>query len=272
MGFTYRGKHSLRDIGVYTETKTRPFIPPPKTEFNENVPYMDGSLDYSEAGGRVFYEDKILEVSFILLKSDKIKRNKIIERFASWIAGGKGELIFDDMPLVKWIASPIDTKDITITLNKIGKCTVEFRCAPFNEFVYNTGEGIPLDCDISLDADFPIGWGDSFDLSNGDNEIVVENDGTAYVRPIIRIEGDFRNISITIGNNTISYNKVFTSIDIDCECLAVFENDADVTSNSAGEFIELAPGDNKAIISAEGSGTILFVFNPKYFYDTNFIF
>ncbi len=270
MGFMYKGKHSWRDIGVITTVRSRPFLAPPKTNFNEEIPYMDGSIDYSQTGGRVFYKDKVLEVDFAIKQSDTRVRNKTIERFASWLAGGKGELILDDMPLVKWTAYPINTDDMQILLNRLGKCTVEFRCEPFNGFIYSTGEGIPLDSDFELDSDIPIGWGEEYEISDGINKITIPNDGSVYARPTIEFTGDFNSVSVTLGENTISYNVPFTNIEIDCDCFAVFEGETEVTDRSSGDFIELAPGDNEVIITAIGRGSVCFDFNPKYFYDTQY--
>lgn len=270
MGFMYKGKHSGRDIGVFTTVRERPFMAPPKTNFNEDVPYMDGSLDYSQTGGRVFYQDKILEVDFDLKQSDARERNRTIERFTAWLAGGEGELILDDMPFVKWLAYPVNAGDIQISLNRLGKCTIEFRCKPFNDFIYSTGEGIPLDSDFELDSDIPIGWGDEYEIENGVNHITVPNDGSAYVRPVIVVTGNFSGIAITMGEKSLSYNKSFSEIEIDCEAFGVFEDDEDVTDNSEGEFFELAPGDNEITITADGRGTVLFDFSPNYFYNTLF--
>lgn len=270
MGFMFRGKHPGRDIGVYTTVRDRPYLAPPKTNFNEDVPYMDGSLDFSQTGGRVFYQDKILEVDFDLKQSDARERNRAIERFAAWLAGGEGELILDDMPLVKWLAYPINTGDIRVQLSRLGKCTVEFRCKPFNTFLYSTGEGVPLDSDIELDSDIPIGWGAEFDIVNGKNKITVTNDGSAPVRPVIEVSGSFRSITITCGGKSLSYNFSFTEIEIDCAAFGVFEGETDVTDNSEGEFFELNTGDNEITVTASGSGTVIFDFNPGYFYDTLF--
>lgn len=270
MGLIFRGKHSLRDIGVATTVRERPFLPPPKTNFNEDVPYMDGSIDFSQTGGRIFYKDKILEVDFALIQPETSKRNKAIERFAAWIAGGKGELVLDDMPRVKWIAYPITTDDMQIQIERVGKCTVEFRCEPFNNFMYSTYEGIPIDSDFALDSDIPIGWGEELEISNGENIITVANDGSAYVRPVIEFFGSFNKVIITHSGGAIAYKTPFRHLEIDCERFAVFEETDDVTAKSDGEFLELAPGDNEITISAEGNGIVYFDFTPKYFYDTQY--
>lgn len=270
MGLTFRGKHSLRDIGVNTTVRERPFIPPPKTNFNEDVPYMDGSLDFSQSGGRVFYKDKILEIDFALIQSDTSSRNRSIERFAAWLAGGKGELILDDMPRVKWIAYPISTDDMQIQIQRVGKCTVEFRCEPFNNFMYSTKDGIPLDSDFELASDIPIDWGGEIEVNDGNNIITVTNDGSAAARPVIEFFGDFQKITVMHNKASITYSTPFRHLEIDCEHFAVFEEMEDVTGKSDGEFIELVSGDNEVTISAQGSGVVYFNFTPKYFYDTQY--
>ena len=270
MGLTFRGKHSLRDIGVNTTVRERPFIPPPKTNFNEDVPYMDGSLDFSQSGGRVFYKDKILEVDFDLIQSDFSVRNKSIERFAAWLAGGKGELILDDMPRVKWIAYPISTDDIRIQIQRVGKCTVEFRCEPFNNFMFSTKDGIPLGSDFELGSEIRIGWGEETEINDGDNIITVSNDGSVPARPVIEFFGDFQKITLTHNRTSMTYDTPFRHLEIDCEHFTVFTETKDVTGKSDGEFIELAAGDNEITISARGSGIVFFDFTPKYFYDTQY--
>ena len=59
-GIRYRGVHS-RDLGLITKTKTRPAAPPVRTT-EETILYRDGNLDYSEQGGRLFYDDKIMQL------------------------------------------------------------------------------------------------------------------------------------------------------------------------------------------------------------------
>ena len=48
MGLTYRGKHSLRDFGMQTKITDLPITPPKKTDYEEDIPYRDGSIDFSE--------------------------------------------------------------------------------------------------------------------------------------------------------------------------------------------------------------------------------
>lgn len=128
-GITFRGKHS-NDIGVIVKTVGRPFSPPVK-QIDEEVQYRDGNIDLSETGGRLYFEDKVLELEFQMICPDNIALQRSASKLVNWLSGGYGELIFDDMPTVKWIAKPVDLDDMKIELYKNSKATVQFRCRPF---------------------------------------------------------------------------------------------------------------------------------------------
>ena len=126
-GITFRGKHS-NDIGVIVKTVGRPFSPPVK-QIDEEVQYRDGNIDLSETGGRLYFEDKVLELEFQMICPDNIALQRSASKLVNWLSGGYGELIFDDMPTVKWIAKPVDLDDMKIELYKNSK------------LLYNLGAG-----------------------------------------------------------------------------------------------------------------------------------
>ena len=230
-GITFRGKHS-NDIGVIVKTVGRPFSPPVK-QIDEEVQYRDGNIDLSETGGRLYYEDKVLELEFQMICPDNIALQRSASKLVNWLSGGYGELIFDDMPTVKWIAKPVDLDDMKIELYKNSKATVQFRCRPFNDWRYNSS-GIPLDSDIILDCDLPIGMGD-------ENEISFQAGTT---------------------ENTIPESE--TNIIIDCE-------KAIMPEICEGDFFELQPGENTIkIICTGGQGVLKFVYNHKLLYGGEF--
>ena len=267
MAITFRGKHSYRDMHVRTAIRDRPITPPKKTKYVDDVPYMDGSIDFTEAGGRAYYSDKILEIDFMLICPDVRERNRRIEQFISWINGGPGELIIDDMPSTVWTATPVEVEDMGVKLRRMGKTTVEFRCEPYNRFICDT-RGIPLGTPIEIGRDIPLGWGEEFRKEiSGAAAFTITNAGTVPVRPLIHITGAFQNISISGGENTLKYNASFTSLILDCTKFAAFINGESVTENAEGEFFELMPGDNEIKVDCDGKGEIFFEFTPMYFYD-----
>lgn len=267
MGLTYRGKHSLRDFGMQTKITDLPITPPKKTDYEEDIPYRDGSIDFSESGGRVFYKDKTIEVEFYLICNDTAKRNKTIEQFVTWINGGKGELILDDMPFTKWIASPITVEDMTIMLQRAGKTVVAFRCEPFNQLLYDT-QGIPLGADIPLGTEIEIGWpiNHIYEIANGTNTFKLNNAGNAAVRPKLVFNGNFTSVSFTCGGNTIKYNHKTTQFTIDCELFSCFEGDTNTSEYSNGDYIEIGQGENEIKIQSNGTGKVEIIYNPLFYY------
>ena len=81
-GITYRGKHS-DEFGTIVKTVGRPIIAPVK-QVDEEVAYRDGNVDYSEAGGRLYYEDKVLELEFTIRAMNTTELHKKVSRMINW--------------------------------------------------------------------------------------------------------------------------------------------------------------------------------------------
>lgn len=265
-GITFRGKHS-NDIGVIVKTVGRPFSPPVK-QIDEEVQYRDGNIDLSETGGRLYYEDKVLELEFQMICPDNIALQRSASKLVNWLSGGYGELIFDDMPTVKWIAKPVDLDDMKIELYKNSKATVQFRCRPFNDWRYNSS-GIPLDSDIILDCDLPIGMGDENEISfqAGTTENTMIYYGSAPVRPgcELSLSSAVKMLDVTVNGVMVRIiPESETNIIIDCE-------KAIMPEICEGDFFELQPGENTIkIICTGGQGVLKFVYNHKLLYGAEF--
>lgn len=259
-GIIFRGKHS-DEFNVIVKTVGRPIIAPVK-QIDEEIQYRDGNLDFSESGGRLFYEDKVLQLEFTLIAPNTTELQKRVSKFVSWLSGDYGELIFDDMPYVRWIAKPTDLEDLTINLYKNGKSKVQFRCRPFNKFLFDSN-GIPLDSDVPLDSDIPIGFGDENEFNFSGNYIgVLDYQGSAPVRPSINIdlEQGVTSFKLTVNNTEIdiSVGDVRTFV-IDCE-------NGYMPVGVNGDFCELLPGDNTIKIECDGSGTVFFDYEHNLIY------
>ena len=258
-------------MGIVFKTESRPITPPCKT-VEEEIPFMDGNLDFSEQNGRLYYQDKVLELNITVVHNSLKELNNKVSKIIGWLSGGYGDLIFDDMPNVKWIAKPVNVQGFAPKLTKVGKTTIQFRCKPFNKLIYDS-MGVPLDSDIPLDSNIRIGFGDDneFNLVSGVNNIVVNNIGNAPVRPVIEFDGSFSNVKIEFDNKTFQYTGVANYLIVDCEKFACFTNGADVTLNSIGDYPELQPGTNEIKITVTGNGKAYFIYNAQYFYgDVNF--
>lgn len=276
-GITYRGRQSS-EFGVIARATTRPVLAPVRV-VEETVPYRDGTLDYSDAGGRLFYDDKVVEVEITVISPELRKTNRRVSDIVGWLAGGFGELIFDDMPYTCWIAKPIEISELSVELYRIGKATVQFRCKPFNRFMF-TSRGIPIGSEIRLGTKIKLGYGKDSVLSlvNGTTSAVTYNYiGDAPVRPNILLEGVASSITLTVNGSQLKIDSLPKSFDgyggvvIDNENWRVCGKDGTaLTPYSSGEFIELCPGGNLITVKADAKGTLTLDFYPKYLYGSGF--
>lgn len=265
-GITYRGRHS-REFGVIVQTRTRPACPPVRTA-EETAPYRDGALDYSRQGGRLFYDDKIMELDLIIPRSELRLTHRAVSKLVGWLSGWYGELIFDDMPLVIWEARPIDLSDVSVELYRVGKVTVQFRCRPFNRLMFQS-TGVPLDSGLPLDSDVILDYGaDSvFQLESGEQTVTYHYDGDAETSPVFRVAGSgLGRLALTLGGRTLTFNHGFTELEIDCGNWRTKSGGNDVTDQMAGDYPELSPGDNEITVDIDGPGTLTVECWPMYMY------
>lgn len=260
-GIRFRGQHS-DNFGIVVKTIGRAITPPVK-QLDEEVDYRDGNIDFSEAGGRLYYEDKVLELEFSIIASDTTKLNIIVSKIVSWLSGGYGELIFDDMPFVFWVAKPVDIDDLTLNLYRNGKTKVQFRCHPFNKWKFDS-KGIPIGSNYLLGTEIPIGLGNENEIIFGAGRIVKTLDyvGSAPVRPIVKIEpkNTVTGFSLTVNGIKAECSKMVQNCEIDCE-------NAVMPNGFNGDFCELIPGSNEIEIEcSSGGGTVIFEYRHNFLY------
>lgn len=285
-GIRFRGVHS-RELGLVSKTKTRPAAPPVRTT-EETILYRDGNLDYSEQGGRLFYDDKIVEVEFVAIEDELRDTNLLISKVVRWLCGSWGDLIFDDMPLVKWRAKPISLSEVSTELYRVGRFTVQFRCRPFNNLLFGS-LGAELDSFIPLDTRIPLDWGagNVFDMDSvGTYTFKHTNLGDVAARPKIIIVGDTDTGShtITIEINGTGFTLKFPSafplnggktVVVDCEECIVMCGERDITAYLAAsdtdypDFPELQPGENTITVDTQITGQLQLDYNMPYLYGSN---
>lgn len=282
-GIKYRGIHS-GDLGLIAKTKTRPAAPPVRTT-EETVAYRDGSLDYSEHGGRLFYDDKVLEVTFTAIEPNLIDTNALLSKAVKWLCGGFGDLIFDDMPETVWKAKPIDLSEISYQMYRIGSFDVQFRCKPFNS---SRVDSTPVRLSSAIPINTPVALNHGVDnlytiSSTGKYTYKHNNPGDVAVRPKIHITGtgDNGNHTIDIKINgrgfVIKFPASFPMINnktvtVDCEECVLTCGGNDVTSylvnsdTALSEFPEIEPGENTIVVNTQITGSILIDYNAPYFF------
>lgn len=279
-GFTFKGRHS-DEFGLVMKTASRPILPEMKS-YTYETPVMDGSYDFSQANyyGREFYRNRVFTLNMQIGADNLFELMRKISRVSVWLTG-RDELIFDDMPLVKWSAAVIN--GIDYAPERRGKkaiLSVSFDISPFSECIFDTENGPCLDSAVILDSKIPLDILSVYKMtlkSQSETVLTVINPGTWYVRPKIKIESKsgITNFKMTINDKSFMLNasgsKVVNTFYADMENSTVYTNDGENIINLfSGDFFETAPGKNEITVSADSSAYPLeftFTFKPKLVYD-----
>lgn len=268
IGITYRNRHSYRDMGVIVKTRARPIIAPVRTS-ESSVLYADGAVDYSEYGGRLYYDEKLIEIDLTVAARNLTELNKKISRIAGWLAGGWGDLIFDDMPYTVWIAKPINIESVAPELVRVGKTTVQFRCKPFNRLAFSYG-GVRIGDKVKIGSRIRLNYGldNVHKLSEGENLIRFNYIGTAPCAPTLRIKTSeiAKSLSIMLNGCIVNYSKSFVLLELDCEKWRACNNGADASFDISGDYPEMLPGINEISVTVDVSGELEIKFYPQYLY------
>ena len=263
-GFKFRNKHT-GDFGVTAQTQSRPIRPETKKQIFE-TPYADDDYDFSEANmhGRKFYKSHTSKMDLKVAADNLSALQKKLSKLAAWLMG-KGDLTFDDSPLVKWDADVEDTIEYKPEHGKSAVLSVLFKVKSFAKLIFDVIEGPYLDDEIFLDDDIPIDTSSCFTFSGtGRHSHVVMNIGDAPVKPVITISGASGSVTLTCNGHklTVGGNCI-----ADCEHQHVTNNDGSHMENVSGTFFELAPGEN--IITVSGTSTIEVKYEPRYLHDAD---
>lgn len=281
-GFTYKGRHSS-EFGAVAKTISRPVLPEMK-DYTFDTPLMDGVYDFSEANeyGRAFYNDRFFEIQLQAGADNLRSLEKKISKLAAWIKGS-GELIFDDMPLVKWNARVIS--EMCFVPERYGKkaaLTAVFRVEPFGRCIFNTIDGPALNDPAELDDNIPIdvsgaftwsldGGADEYKLVSGNLSVV--NMGNVHIRPVIKIAGDVKNIAFSNGRKALEINTSGDGFIVDFKKNTVSDmNGKSVMTSVGGEFFELGTQTENIAVSLyiKGSAVITAEYEPVFIYDCDF--
>lgn len=262
IGFTYKDKHTS-DFGVTALTQSRPVLPEVKS-YTFEAAAADGEYDFTEANefAREFYKDRVIEVDIQAGAGNIDELQHTVTRLSKWLCG-KGELIFDDIPLVIWDARIIDT--VTYKPELAGRKTVlsvSFRAKPLARLVFEVPDGPVLDDKIPLDSNIPLDMTSYFIFTGqGDHRFI--NIGDAPVKPILTVSGA---ASLTCNGHTLTVPRSCT---VDCERQVVTDASGNSIMNAVtGSFFELAAGDNTLYISADI--TVQARYTPQFIYNADF--
>lgn len=265
-GFKFNGKHTNEFKGVTIRTSDRPVFPSIK-ESVYNSDEIHGEYDFSDASGHEYFNTRTFKIDFCVMSDNLSELQNKLTRLSKWFQG-RGTLIFDDIPLVKWNARIVDS--VSYKSENGGKravLSVSYKAMPFSEMVFDVIEGPCLDDDILLDSDIPLSTDEYFTFSGAGTYANVPNVGDVHIKPVISVTGS--SGTFTIGNNgvsiTVEHKGDFV---IDCEKEQVYSGDTNLMAKTTGEFFELAPGTDNTIQITDNA-TVQINYIPKFLYDAD---
>lgn len=251
--FTFCGQNSY-DNKLIVKSINRQPLPAPKTIINSIIG-ADGSYDYSadNTDNRIHYEDRIFEIQVSAIGKNMTDVQSNISKFVvPMFLGKKGDLIFDDSIYTVWKNTFIpQSADFAYQLGKLGQASLFFRMDPFAKTIFHSLGAYDIN---NHDYDFLKPNYITTFAAAGD--MIVNNIGTWYCKPLLKITGSGSYLEITLANRTLNINTSFGAGDtiyIDYKNEFIYKNNVSIMNTVLGVFGELVPGNNT--ISVAGTFT-----------------
>jgi len=244
-GLTFNGKHSFTDMGLIMFSKNRPIRPEPKSII-EDIPGMDGELDYSAVNpdNRVKYKSVTDEIEFLFAEKSMANVRTKAHLIAAWLACGEAQLIYDDDPNVYYLAMAANRLDLENQIIKLRRFTIQFKRRPF-------GFSTTL-------------FNQAYVVTEPASKVIA-NPGL-FVRPKFTLTGVFTTLTLTCGSKTLTYNEANAGASIVIDNMQCIK-DGSINKNNmlSGEFFEFVNGNNTLIIGGTGLNcTVTVTFRPQY--------
>lgn len=236
-GLKFNNKHSFTDFGLVLKSYRN--IKPALRKREIEIPGKDGGYTFPLSS----YDKRIINCKFSLIDCATLQELRLKAReISNWLSGEEKELVFDDEPDRKYIAT-VFSEIIPSQIATTQEFTVDFECQPL-------AIGVELKQHRKIINNY-----EEYSIENiGTKEIGLGSQQGAIF--IIRIKGSFDNISISINNNTIRYTEKVEDSEIvidNCKGL-VKQGDSNVIHNCSGDvgqFLTLMPGSNLIIVDGE---------------------
>ena len=235
--FTFNGKHSFNDMGIYAELKSHPLFAEPKVTYDD-IAGCDGELDFSakNARGRVCFKPRIIELECHFAGSGESRANfmRKTSEIASWLTtNSQKELRFENEPDIMYYATALNLFNIEHITDFSGTFPLVFKCLPFR---YN----------ITKDT-----------VSASGNKLTINNNGY-YCGLQLTLTGTISSgFKIGCGDRKLTVNMALSkgnTLTIDTEQMTVFHNGVSVLHKCDGDFFELSPGSNTIELTGSYSG------------------
>jgi len=200
-GFKFNNKHSWTDYHVYMESKS--IQPPGKKKIKLDVPFMNGSYDFSTVGsnGEITYTERLVNVVISFPTKSKQQLYAQYSKALAWLQDvNKSKLIFDDIKDYYFMAEVEDASSFEEVF-RFGKLHLTFVCESFKTSINLEGNDIwdtfNFDEDVFQDVAYVV---------SGSKTITIINTGR-LISPVINVTS---NMTITINSKT--FNLVTVTI------------------------------------------------------------
>ncbi|VLT24023.1 prophage Lp1 protein 51 [Streptococcus pneumoniae] len=178
------GDFNSKDAGWYLQSRDAPT--PDKKEIVEQIPYLQGVLDFSDVLGEVFFDRREITYEFKLPNKDYPDR-KVAERFikSSMTTKSESQLFDTHDKRYYWLGKVKSIKVTDVPLKKHLIATIVFICYPFAFHVDNYFDDVWDTFDFENDFSNWTKW-----QINGQNEIFFINGGDTSVSPTVICSND----------------------------------------------------------------------------------
>lgn len=178
------GDFNSKDAGWYLQSRDAPT--PDKKEIVEQIPYLQGVLDFSDVLGEVFFDRREITYEFKLPNKDYPDR-KVAERFikSSMTTKSESQLFDTHDKRYYWLGKVKSIKVTDVPLKKHLIATIVFICYPFAFHVDNYFDDVWDTFDFENDFSNWTKWN-----INGQKEIYFVNGGDTSVSPTVICSSD----------------------------------------------------------------------------------
>jgi hypothetical protein len=178
------GDFNSKDAGWYLQSRDAPT--PDKKEIVEQIPYLQGVLDFSDVLGEVFFDRREITYEFKLPNTDYPDR-KVAERFikSSMTTKSESQLFDTHDKRYYWLGKVKSIRVTDVPLKKHLIATIVFICYPFAFHVDNYFDDVWDTFDFENDFSNWTKW----DI-NGREEIYFVNGGDTSVSPTVICSSD----------------------------------------------------------------------------------
>ena len=129
-GFEIDGVHTWRDLGLCCASRS--ISPPVKKTATKSIPYMDGQLDFSQLGGRAYFEARTLSFTFDLMADtpqDLERQVTALREFCAYVFDA--DIYDDDAPYFHYHGSFSEFSESPDEYGLSSEVTVSFSVEPY---------------------------------------------------------------------------------------------------------------------------------------------